>query len=166
MDEEEAARARLRARERLVEEKIREAMQAGLFDNLPHRGQPLVLEENPFVRPEWRLAFKLLRDAGFAPEWIELEREIRAEREALRRLVADHRAWLEHAGDLPRRKVQERHHQVRERLHSRLVELNARIDRYNLLVPHFEWQRPRLRVQEELERFDRACAEALERLLT
>ncbi len=33
--------------DRIVEEKIRAAMEAGAFNNLPGKGKPLNLEENP-----------------------------------------------------------------------------------------------------------------------
>lgn len=61
----------------LVEEKIREAIARGEFDDLPGKGKPIVLEDYPFTPPEWRLAFKILADAGFAPDWIVLDKEIR-----------------------------------------------------------------------------------------
>ncbi len=61
----------------IVEEKIREAMARGEFDNLPGKGRPVILEDYPFTPPEWRLAFKILADAGFVPDWIALDNEIR-----------------------------------------------------------------------------------------
>jgi hypothetical protein len=45
----------------LVEKQIREAMEAGEFDNLPGKGQPIDLTENPFEDPDLRMAHHLLR---------------------------------------------------------------------------------------------------------
>jgi DnaJ-like protein len=69
----------------LVERQILEAAARGEFDNLPGAGRPLDLTENPYVAPEWRLAFKVLKDGGLAPEFVERRRRIeslRAELEA------------------------------------------------------------------------------------
>ena len=59
-----------------IEEHIRQAMQAGKFDDLPGKGKPLSLDENPLADPEWQLAFHMLKDAGFSLPWIESLKEI------------------------------------------------------------------------------------------
>ena len=51
-------------------------MADGKFDELPHQGVPLPNDENPFAG-EWQLAFKMLKDAGYAPPWIEANKEVR-----------------------------------------------------------------------------------------
>src|SRR5437868_557470 len=74
-----------RSWESLVDRQIREAMEAGQFDDLPHQGEPLPNDENPLAG-EWQLAFKMLRDAGYAPPWVEADKEVRdllARRDAL-----------------------------------------------------------------------------------
>ena len=65
--------------EDLVERKIREAQERGDFDDLPGRGRPLQLDGNPYAR-DWELAYKLLRDHGFAPPWVEASRDMVAAR--------------------------------------------------------------------------------------
>lgn len=60
--------------ESMAEKALREAIEAGEFDNLPGKGQKLDLSENPFEDPELRTVHRLLRNAGFAPAWI-LERK-------------------------------------------------------------------------------------------
>src|SRR2546422_10092782 len=76
--------------ESLVDQKIREAMEQGELDNLAGKGEPIDLSENPFEDPGWRTAHRLLRNAGFAPAWIEerkdIEFEIDAARNQLRRV--------------------------------------------------------------------------------
>ena len=69
----------------LVERRIKEAQEQGLFDDLPGKGEPLDLSDNPFLDPSWRIAYNLLQDHGFAPGWIELDKEIRTELAACRR---------------------------------------------------------------------------------
>src|SRR5262245_27425135 len=69
----------------LVGRKIAEAVARGDFDNLPLQGKPLDLTENPYVPPEWRLAFKVLKDNGLAPEFVERRRTIERIREQMSR---------------------------------------------------------------------------------
>ena len=51
--------------ESLIDQKIREAMEQGEFDDLPGKGEPVDLSANPFEDPELRLAHRMLRSAGF-----------------------------------------------------------------------------------------------------
>ncbi len=62
--------------ERLAEERIREAMERGEFDDLPLAGKPLPPESNGSVPEDLRLAYKILNDAGFLPPEMELRKEI------------------------------------------------------------------------------------------
>jgi DnaJ homolog subfamily C member 28 len=72
--------------ESIADRKVRQAMEAGAFDNLPHKGKPIRIETNPFEDPSEWMAHHLLRVNGFAPPWIEESKEIDA---ALSRLRAD-----------------------------------------------------------------------------
>jgi len=63
--------------QRLAEQRIQEAMKRGEFDNLPGKGKPLELEDLSHVPEELRLAYKILKNAGFLPPEVELLREIR-----------------------------------------------------------------------------------------
>jgi len=62
--------------ESIAERKIREAIEAGEFDNLPCKGKPIVLDRHPFEDPAQWMAHHLLRVNGFAPPWIEEASEI------------------------------------------------------------------------------------------
>ena len=62
----------------LAEERIREAQARGEFDDLPGSGRPLDLEDDPLVPEELRVAYRLLRNAGFVPPELEARAEIRA----------------------------------------------------------------------------------------
>jgi Domain of unknown function (DUF1992) len=78
-------RVRVDSWEGHVEQMIREAQERGEFDNLPGTGKPLDLADNPYAG-EWQSAFRTARNAGAAPLWVELDREIAAEREQLREM--------------------------------------------------------------------------------
>ena len=73
--------------ETLTERLIREAQEDGAFDELPHRGQPLRLDDDRYAG-EMALANHVLRNAGAAPPWIETDREIRRQLEAIDALLA------------------------------------------------------------------------------
>ena len=64
--------------ERLVDKLIRESMERGEFDDLAGTGEPIDLTENPFVPEDLRTTHRLLRNAGFAPAWIEERKDIDA----------------------------------------------------------------------------------------
>jgi len=72
---------------RLAEEKIREAMDEGVFDNLPGKGKPLDLEEDGAVPEDMRLAFKILRNAGCLPIEMEVRKEIYSLRQLLKEAI-------------------------------------------------------------------------------
>ncbi len=62
--------------EKLVEEKIREAMAEGEFDNLPGKGKPINLDAY-FATPEdLRMSYGVLKNAGVVPEQAQLLKEI------------------------------------------------------------------------------------------
>ncbi|MDO3377321.1 DUF1992 domain-containing protein [Geoalkalibacter halelectricus] len=61
----------------IAERKILEAMARGEFDNLPGAGRPLPREEGlDGVPAELRMAYKVLKNAGFVPPEVELRKEI------------------------------------------------------------------------------------------
>jgi hypothetical protein len=71
--------------ELLAERKIAEAVSRGDFDNLPGAGRPLELDEDPLVPEDLRLAYRILKNAGFVPD------EVRQINEAaqLERLISE-----------------------------------------------------------------------------
>jgi len=61
---------------RIAENRIREAMEQGEFDNLPGAGEPLSLDEY-FATPEdVRMAYSVLKNANCRPLEVELLHEI------------------------------------------------------------------------------------------
>lgn len=69
--------------DKLVEEKIREAMENGEFDNLPGKGKPVDLSLY-FATPEdMRLSYSILKNAGIIPEEAQLLSDIASLRQSL-----------------------------------------------------------------------------------
>ncbi len=74
---------------RIAEERIREAMARGEFDNLPNRGKPLNLDQDSGIPEDLRMAYKVLKNAGCLPPELELRREISSLRQLLRGMDDD-----------------------------------------------------------------------------
>ena len=70
--------------QRVVEEKIREAQEAGAFDNLPGAGKPLQLEDLSWVPEDLRVAYTILKNAHVLPPEVELLKQIRTIEELLK----------------------------------------------------------------------------------
>jgi hypothetical protein len=64
------------AREPLIDCQIREAQEAGAFDDLPYRGERIPLEDDALAG-DWALAHHVLKNANMVPPWIATDREIR-----------------------------------------------------------------------------------------
>ena len=62
--------------ESLVDRRIREAQEQGEFDNLPGKGRPMDLSENPYADPSLGPAFRMLKNAGVVPSFLQERREI------------------------------------------------------------------------------------------
>jgi DnaJ family protein C protein 28 len=128
--------------ESIADRKIREAMAAGAFDNLPHRGKPIRIDTNPFEDPSEWMAHHLLRVNGFAPPWIEDAKEIEAAVACLRADIQDarvthsrgHREWQ----------------RAMEQFRERAAELNRRILTYNLKSPSSHFHTRTLDVEAEI----------------
>lgn len=74
---------------RIAEEKIREALAQGAFDDLPGKGKPLKLDDGlERVHPSLRAAYKILHNAGLVPPELEARKEA-LEIEDLLRCVED-----------------------------------------------------------------------------
>jgi hypothetical protein len=62
--------------EKIVEQRIKEAMENGDFDNLPGKGRPIPIEDDSHVPEDLRLAYKLLKNADCLPPELLEKKEI------------------------------------------------------------------------------------------
>jgi hypothetical protein len=67
----------------IAEQRIREAMDAGVFDGLEGAGRPLDFSADRHVPRELRTVYRILAHAGCLPPEVELRREIRSLRDLL-----------------------------------------------------------------------------------
>jgi hypothetical protein len=76
--------------DQLAEAHIHAALERGEFDDLPGAGKPLQLEDDRLVPEELRVAYRLLKNAGYLPPAVELLREIREAEDLLAAAQSDH----------------------------------------------------------------------------
>jgi DnaJ family protein C protein 28 len=144
----------------IVERQIIEAQERGEFDDLPGKGKPLDLTENPFADPDWRMAYKILQDNDLTLDWIELDKEIRAEVKACREQLLQSKRWYERSmaqlghqescwAEGERIRVQYTWEQALETFADQAAQINKKIELLNLKVPLVNLQRPKISVDEE-----------------
>jgi len=141
--------------ESLIDQKIREAMERGEFNDLPGKGEPLDTSENPFEDPELRLAHRMLRNAGFAPSWIEERKDIDSEFENARHQMS--RVWmvLQNAlGTENERGARARWEKALISFRKQVAELNRRITAWNLKVPAAAFQRYLIDIEKEVSQVE------------
>ncbi len=137
---------------RSADEAIRKAIEEGKFDNLPGKGKPLKLDEDPFEDPEWRLANKMLKDNGFTLPWIEARREIELALQGARETLG--RSWAGRQSALVQNQpfdfVDAEWRRSVETFRESVVGLNKRIRSYNLQTPSAHFQLPPVNVEKEI----------------
>jgi DnaJ family protein C protein 28 len=143
-----------------IDQQIRQAQEQGEFDELPGKGKPLDLTPNPYAQ-ERELAFKILKNAGYAPEWIELDKAIRGKLERARAVLArrweQHRVWQNKVGKRANSRAQAEWQQAQAGwqkviadFETEIQAINIEIAELNLKVPSLRFQRPKIDVAREL----------------
>lgn len=69
--------------DKIADERIREAIEQGEFDDLPGKGKPLELEDDSHIPADIRMSYKILKNADCLPPELELRKEIRTTEELL-----------------------------------------------------------------------------------
>ncbi len=130
--------------ESLIERQIREAMESGAFDALPHQGEPLP-DDGDALAGNMAMANRMLRSAGYAPPWIEADKSVRT-------LLAQRDAVLERA---PRAAVESRA-RLRSEFDRIVRETNRAIEHLNTEAPTDRQHRMLLDPAAESRRLERA----------
>ncbi|MFB9757488.1 DUF1992 domain-containing protein [Ectobacillus funiculus] len=60
----------------MAEERIRQSIQNGDFENLPGKGKPLKLDDLSGVPEDLRMGYKILKNAGMVPEEVQLKKDM------------------------------------------------------------------------------------------
>jgi DnaJ family protein C protein 28 len=137
-----------------IDEIIRRAMEEGQFDDLPGKGKPLRLDEDPNADSAWRMAYHALKSSGYSLPWIEMRQEIETDLEAARSGLRRTRGWrakeLERGADPGPAEAEWGRAQGNFR--EMAAELNKRIRSYNLEAPSARFQRGLIDAEREIER--------------
>jgi len=131
--------------ETLIDKLITRAREAGQFDNLPGTGRPLAHDDESLVPDDLRAAFRMLKNAGFAPPWVEARRDIDAERARIA-------GWLLDANQRWARLNAAGRERLRREYHTMLTALQRQIISHNLTLPPSAGQIEGLRLEEELRK--------------
>lgn len=139
---------------RSLDEQIRQAISEGKFDNLPGKGQPLDLSQNPHEDPSWRLAYNMLRFSGYTLPWIETRKEIEANFEESQKSLA--RSWSWRGSAIENKElytlVEDEWHRALRTFKEKIADLNQRIFDYNLAVPSDQFKRRVIDLDAEIAR--------------
>lgn len=73
----------------LAEQRIREAQEQGVFDNLPGAGAPLKLDDDAMVPEELRAAYRILKNSGYVPPEVAALHDLREVEQMLEHAVDD-----------------------------------------------------------------------------
>lgn len=136
-----------------IDEIIQQAMREGAFDNLPGKGKPLELNENPYLDPEWQLAYHLLKQNGFAPQFVEQRQAIEMELATAREALARTWAWRTRAlkEGKPADWVEAEWSRAKAKFEETIVKLNKNIKTYNLSIPTPSLFRKLIDVSKEIQ---------------
>lgn len=140
--------------ERLVDQRIEEAMKAGAFDNLEGTGKPLPLEQDALAGDRW-MAFRVLKNGGLLPSWLQLAREIERELERLDRVDERHQRLINavrREGLTPSLRMALR--SVRDEYEKMARRIRVKQDQFNLDAPALAAERPGIWVERRLETLD------------
>ena len=144
----------LEAWERGIDKQLDDAQREGKFDNLPGKGKPLNIDENPHTDPTLRSAYQILKDNAFTLPWIaagqQIDRDLDAARTALLRTLA----WTRDQSDLAL--VQDELQRAESTFIDLLAEINKRIAAYNLSIPNSRFERLKLDPAREIEKLRQA----------
>lgn len=61
---------------KIAEEKIREAIEKGVFNDLAGKGKPIAFEDDSFIPEDKRMAYKILKNSGCVPPELEMKKEV------------------------------------------------------------------------------------------
>lgn len=141
--------------ERLVESRIKDAMDAGQFSNLAGEGKPLRKnDEDELAGDNW-MGFHVLRNANMLPAWLELAKEIEVDLQALQKIDDRHAIVAENIrerGANPSRLLALS--AIRHEYEVLARRIRAKQDQFNIDAPAIIVERPGIWVERRLEKLD------------
>ena len=142
-------------------------MARGDFKDLPGKGKPQKIARNPFVPYEVWLTNQILKDSGFTPRWIEVNKEIRTENAEIDKLLSNIKERRKRLANLIRvnpskfEAIQGTFELERTRAlqayTAQLKGLNQKIQRFNLTIPVRSKQQRLHNLDVAIARFHKEC---------
>jgi len=147
-----------------ADEAIRQAIEAGKFDNLPGKGKPIqwerinTIRENPLADPEWQLAYTMLRSSGYTLPWIEVRQEIETDLGAARAALGRSWAWRQDAlaAGQALAAIEPEWQRAVALYRQRAEALNRRIQAYNIQAPLAQFQKTLINIEQDIEAVQQA----------
>ncbi|ONK73682.1 uncharacterized protein A4U43_C04F34180 [Asparagus officinalis] len=130
----------------VAERRIWQSMEEGHFENLPGRGKPLDFSTNAHADPAEDTLYRILSRNGCAPEWVELNKEIRCN-------IAEWRLALKKAQANRTNNLGSTWPKDLEYLKEQMRDINIKVLRYNLIVP-FGRQMFGLKWEKEIDKLE------------
>jgi DnaJ family protein C protein 28 len=140
-----------------VEEIIRRAIEEGEFDDLPGKGKPIGIVDNPHQDLGWRAAHHILKSSGFSLPWIEALREIDINLQRARDQLSNAWAWRQNQQDnkIQTGSIESDWLRAKEQFRDEIGTINNQIRDYNLEVPNIRFQLPLVKADQEIEKIIR-----------
>jgi len=136
-----------------IDQQIEEAQRAGKFDDLPGKGKPLKLSDNPFQDPAMDAAYTLLKDNDFTLPWIAEGKEIDEELAKIRTAIA--RSWALYQHDMSGEAAawaKGEWNRAERVFREQVAALNKKVQNYNVAIPHSRFEKIKINPDRELER--------------
>lgn len=146
-----------------ISQRIDEAMAGGAFDNLPGKGKPLKLNENPNEPSDMAMANSILKNNDATPLWIGDRKKLLEDIKGLRAEMAQRWAWMREdwaGSNADRERLTRRWADQIANWTAQIARLNSRIRDLNLILPVWRLELLRLHLADEL-----ACIGAPEKLV-
>lgn len=126
--------------ERIAEDKIREAIEQGAFNDLKGAGKPLAQEDDDLTGEDW-IGLHVLRQNGFLPEWLELRKQVHFERPKVAAAMAEWERAIEITGSA----LHPLATRAGENYRKTTAAINAKIDLHNIRCPTIHHELVRFR---------------------
>lgn len=145
-----------------IDRALQKAYEEGQMSNLPGEGKPLKLDEDSNTPEELKLAYRMLKEQGFAPDWIMQGRELDDQRARLmaniERGAKAYRGALAGAERLPAqreervRRANDAWALAKQTFQQAAKKFNQQVTTYNLKVPQGVTHKALINVDRELAR--------------
>lgn len=135
-----------------IDQQIEDAQREGKFDNLPGKGKPLKLNDNPFQDPALDAAYTLLKDNDFTLPWIAQGQEIDETLANARAALA--RAWAYCKQEKAAGQVawaQAEWQRAAGTFREQVLAINKLILNYNIAIPHARFEKLKINPDREIE---------------